>query len=186
MPVQNKVSLHGSKNTVYFTWLTFEMSRFCFMTLITRHILRKLAIIRAWNGLFCFKDLKTRYISRILYIIFLCKAYFALKLEERDFKSSALETRYLSDYLHLIWAVPLHDFNIYFDFKIDAYLAIYHACRICLRKAALVAVSHSRLIWAVSLFALKNEALPTYTAFNCVLSKKARCIFRCPHLKWVV
>ena len=43
---------------------------------------------------------------------------------------------------------------------------------ICLRKAPKLAVSHSRLIRAVSLFVLKNEAFPTYTAFNCVLSKK--------------
>ena len=65
-----------------------------------------------------------------------------------------------------IWAVPLR------GFKIDAYLVMYHACHICLRKAPIVAVSHSRLIRAVSLFVLKNEAFPTYTAFNCVLSLK--------------
>ena len=64
-----------------------------------------------------------------------------------------------------IWAVPLR------GFKIDAYLVMYHACHICLRKAAIVAVNHLRLIRAV-FFVLKNEAFPTYTAFNCVLSLK--------------
>ena len=103
--------------------------------------------------------------------------YFALRLEERDLKSSAIEkTSYLSGHLRSIWAVPLR------GFKIDAYLVMYHACHICLRKAPIVAVSHSRLIRAVSLFVLKNEAFPTYTAFNCVL-KKARFFFRCPRLK---
>ena len=130
------------------------MSRFCFMTLKTSHILRSYKlhpifmryvpfclnggkernvnqVIRAWNGLFRFRALKTRYISRILYIIFLLKAYFAIRLEEWDLKSPALGKKmYLSSHLSFIWAVPLH------GFKIDAYLAIYHARRICLRKAS--------------------------------------------------
>ena len=42
----------------------------------------------------------------------------------------------------------------------------------CHKNGRIVSVSHSRLIRAVSLFVLKNEAFPTYTAFNCVLSLK--------------
>ena len=42
---------------------------------------------------------------------------------------------------------------------------------ICLRKAPKLAVSHSHLIRAVSLFVLKTRHFPR-TSFNCVLSKK--------------
>ena len=149
MPVQNAVSLHGSKNTVYLKWLTLEMSRFCFMTLKTRHILNKLhpifyplsafclnggeernvkQVIRAWNG--CFT---TGLWKRGIFPVY-CTLYFFLKhicfkaLRTRFEVICTWKKRYLSGHLRLIWAVSLH------GFKIDAYSAIYHACRICRSK----------------------------------------------------
>ena len=150
MPVRNAVSLNGSRNTICFTWSALEMSPFAswlykrgifFVSCIQcfcgkRRLFRCLEerninqVIRAWNWLFCFRALRRRHISRILDFIFLCKAYFCFKGWRTRFEViRAWRTRYLSSPSRLLWAVPLH------GFKIDAYLAIYHACCICLRKA---------------------------------------------------
>ena len=109
MPVQNAVSLNGSKNTICFTWSALEMSRFaswlyergifyvnCIQFFCLKRRLSKWLEerniyqgFRAGNGLLCFRALRMRHISPILYFIFLCKAYFCFEelKNEASFKS---------------------------------------------------------------------------------------------------